>query len=156
MISLYFYFVLSANVFCVLEDPAAPMRADYLANPSAYGPHPPTHFRHTFPTLSPPHALEQLIAQLRARWAPVRAAGRAGAGAESSSGSSSSQQREAGAGPQLVVEGHVYAIGSDWLVRAGNVIMAGGAVKGMLLEVRGYADGRTVWTDEIFGTDLGS
>ena len=30
------------------------------------------------------------------------------------------------------------------------------SVVGMLLEVRGYADGRTVWTDEIFGTDLGS
>ena len=48
----------------------------------------------------------------------------------------------AGAGPQLVVEGHVYAIGSDWLVRAGNVKLSGGAVKGMLVEVR---RGLTSW-----------
>ncbi|CDO71568.1 hypothetical protein BN946_scf184911.g38 [Trametes cinnabarina] len=34
----------------------------------------------------------------------------------------------------LTVEGHVYSIGTDWLVRAGNVLLAGGAVKGMFLE----------------------
>ena len=43
------------------------MRAEYLANPGAY-PQPVTHFRHTFPTLSPPNALEQLLAEkLRVR-----------------------------------------------------------------------------------------
>ena len=65
------------NVFCVLEDPAAPMRGDYLAQVAEYARTqpgaslpPPTHFRHTFPTLGPPGALEQLLTQLRARWVP--------------------------------------------------------------------------------------
>lgn len=40
------------------------------------------------------------------------------------------------AGQQLSVEGAVYTIGTDFIVRAGNVVLAGGAVKGMLLEVR--------------------
>jgi len=39
-------------------------------------------------------------------------------------------------GQQLNIDGNVFAIGTDWLVRVGNVILAGGAVKGMLLEVR--------------------
>lgn len=38
------------------------------------------------------------------------------------------------AGQQLSIEGQMFSIGSDWLVRVGNVILAGGAVKGMLLE----------------------
>ena len=125
------------NVFCVLEDPAAPMRAEYLANPGAY-PQPVTHFRHTFPTLSPPNALEQLLAQLRARWAPVRTARPGGGSGGGGSGGGSSQQQSSG--PHLMVEGHVYAIGSDWLVRAGNVILSGGAVKGMLVEVRVFLE----------------
>ncbi|KAH7880242.1 uncharacterized protein C8R40DRAFT_1165147 [Lentinula edodes] len=32
----------------------------------------PTHYRTTFLTLNPPGALEQLLAQLKARWVPVR------------------------------------------------------------------------------------
>ncbi|KAI0778191.1 hypothetical protein BD413DRAFT_507419 [Trametes elegans] len=120
------------NVFVLLEDPAAPMHSEYhqkvaeLAQeqPGATYP-PPAHYRHTFPTLSPPGALEQLLAQLRARWVSVRGAG-ASAGAPG--------QKGAGTGQQLTVEGHVYSIGTDWLVRAGNVQLAGGAVKGMFLE----------------------
>lgn len=41
-------------------------------------------------------------------------------------------------GNLLTVDGNVFSIGSDWLVRIGNVILAGGAVKGMLLEVSGF------------------
>lgn len=41
-------------------------------------------------------------------------------------------------GQQLLVDGHIFAIGNDWLVRFGNVILAGGAIKGMLLEVSSY------------------
>jgi len=33
------------------------------------------------------------------------------------------------------LEGFVFAIGNDWIVRVGHVVLAGGAVKGMLLEV---------------------
>lgn len=76
-------------------------------------------------TLSPPGALEQLLAQLKARWISVR----------QSNAPSSSQKSQSG-GQQLVIDGHIYAIGSDWLVRAGNVMLSGGAVKGMLLEVK--------------------
>lgn len=116
------------NVFVLLEDPIAPTRADVLAaappgQEAAYlqG---PTHYRTTFLTLRPPGALEQLLAQLKARWVSVR-----------QSGSSSAPQRGKTSGQQLLIEGHIFAIGNDWLVRVGNVILAGGAVKGMLLEV---------------------
>ena len=129
------------NVFCVLEDPAAPMRGDYLVQAAEYARTqpgaslpPPTHFRHTFPTLGPPGALEQLLTQLRARWVPVRQTG----GANAVPGNAGQKgQPGLATGAHLTVDGHVYAIGSDWLVRAGNVIISpGGAMKGMLLEVR--------------------
>ncbi|TFK89958.1 hypothetical protein K466DRAFT_584143 [Polyporus arcularius HHB13444] len=126
------------NVFCVLEDPAAPMRGEYLAQAAEFAraqpgmtlPQ-PTHYRHTFPTLSPPNALEQLLAQLRARWVPVRQTG----GSNTAPGPSGQKNLGLATGAHLTVDGHVYAIGSDWLVRAGNVtISPGGAMKGMLLE----------------------
>lgn len=116
------------NVFVLLEDPLAPTRSDVLAaappgQESAYiqG---ATHYRTTFLTLRPPGALEQLLAQLRARWVPVR---------QSAPGA---LQRGQTSGQQLIIDGSIFAIGTDWLVRVGNVILAGGAVKGMLLEVR--------------------
>ncbi|KAH9849756.1 hypothetical protein C2E23DRAFT_877980 [Lenzites betulinus] len=138
------------NVFVLLEDPAAPMHAEYqqkaaelaASQPGVPLP-PPAHYRHTFPTLSPPGALEQMLAQLRARWVSVRQTG-GGAAASAqlvaSSGSGTgvagggASQKSQGTGQQLTVEGNVYAIGTDWLVRAGNVMQAGGAVKGMFLE----------------------
>ncbi|KAI6035406.1 hypothetical protein F5J12DRAFT_793205 [Pisolithus orientalis] len=119
------------NVFVLLEDPAAPTRADVLAgiqnitSPADGGPSAsamvPPHYRTAYLTLRPPGALEQILGQLNARWVPVRQV-------------STSSQRSQGTAQQLSVEGHVFAIGSDWLVRVGNVILAGGAVKGMLLE----------------------
>jgi hypothetical protein len=116
------------NVFVLLEDPLAPTRADVLAaappgQESAYlqG---PTHYRTTFLTIRPPGALEQLLAQLKARWVSVRQS------------TSSGTQRGQSVGQQLTIDGHIFAIGSDWLVRVGTVVLAGGAVKGMLLEVR--------------------
>ncbi|KAG6854811.1 hypothetical protein C0991_001238 [Blastosporella zonata] len=114
------------NVFVLLDDPLAPTRADVLAaappgQEAAYleG---PTHFRTTFLTLRPPGALEQLLAQLKARWLSVRQS------------SSSAPQRGQSSGQQLMIDGHQYAIGSDWLVRVGNVCLAGGGIKGMVLE----------------------
>jgi len=116
------------HVFVLLEDPAAPSRADVLATiqntdarMSSQLTHLP-HYRTTFLTLRPPGALEQLLSQLKARWIPVRQS------------SATSSQRGQTSSQQLTVEGHVFAIGNDWLVRVGNVILAGGAVKGMLLE----------------------
>ncbi|XP_006460316.1 hypothetical protein AGABI2DRAFT_192060 [Agaricus bisporus var. bisporus H97] len=114
------------NVFVLIENPDAPMRADVLAAA------PPgdestyiqgcTHFRTTFLTLRPPGALEQLLAQLKARWLSVRQTTTA-----QSRGSHTS-------GQQILIDGQVFAIGTDWIVRIGNVVLAGGAVKGMLLE----------------------
>ncbi|KAG6831602.1 hypothetical protein H0H92_009075 [Tricholoma furcatifolium] len=114
------------NVFVLLDDPLAPTRADVLAaappgQEAAYlqG---PTHFRTTFLTLRPPGALEQLLTQLKARWGFARQA------------SSNTLQRGQSSGQQLMIDGHQYAIGSDWLVRVGNVSLAGGGIKGMVLE----------------------
>lgn len=117
------------HVFVQLEDPVSPQRADLLQPlPEGQlpipltGPGSPAHFRTTCLTLSPPGALEQLLAQSRARWVSIRQSGTSGL--------------SQGSGQQLSVDGVVYSIGTDFIVRAGNVILAGGAVKGMLLEVR--------------------
>jgi hypothetical protein len=114
------------NVFILLEDPAAPSRAEVLAaappGEEAVYLQGPSHYRNTFLTLRPPGGLEQMLAQINAHWVSVRQT------------SSSNIQRNQTSGQQLVIDGHVYAIGSDWVVRFGNVILAGGAVKGMLLE----------------------
>ncbi|THV08522.1 hypothetical protein K435DRAFT_814923 [Dendrothele bispora CBS 962.96] len=111
------------NVFVLVEDPLAPTRADLLAGgaPSSYQ---PGHYRNTFLTLSPPGALEQLLEHLKARWVPVRQA----------APSNAPRNRPQGSGQQLSVEGFIFAIGTDWLVRAGNVILSTGGTKGMLLE----------------------
>jgi len=122
---------MNENVFVLLEDPTAPTRGDILhqaggepsqAQAAALLAGPP-HYRNTFLTLSPPGALEQLLAHLKARWVPVR----------QTSGSNTAQRGQ-NTGQQLFIDGHIFSIGTDWLVRAGNVILAGGAVKGMLLE----------------------
>ena len=118
------------NVFVLVEDPVAPQRADLLTQQPAEGQAPipltgpgaPTHYRTTFLTLSPPGALEQLLQQLRTRWNTVRQ-------------SAGTNQFSQTAGQQLAVDGFAFSIGTDFLVRVGNVILAGGAVKGMLLEV---------------------
>ncbi len=115
---------MSDNVFVLLEDPSAPTRAylAYHASQSETAIVEPTHYRNTFLTLSPPGALEQLLSLLRARWLSTK----------QSTGNAAQYKQTAA---QLTVEGIVYAIGTDWIVRAGNVILATGAVKGMLLEV---------------------
>lgn len=115
---------MSDNVFVLLEDPYAPTRADLAFHASQSGTAivEPAHYRNTFLTLSPPGALEQLLSLLRARWISTR-----------QSAGSAAQYKQTAA--QLTVEGNVYAIGTDWIVRAGNVLLAGGAMKGMLLEV---------------------
>jgi hypothetical protein len=115
---------MNEHVFVLLEDPSAPTRADlaYHASQSGTAIVEPTHYRNTFLTLSPPGALELLLSLLRARWISTK-----------QSAGSAAQYKQTAA--QLSVEGNIYAIGTDWIVRAGNVILATGAVKGMLLEV---------------------
>ncbi|KAI0303885.1 hypothetical protein BC826DRAFT_980186 [Russula brevipes] len=131
---------MSDNVFVSLEDPSAPTRADlaYHASQSDTAIVEPTHYRNTFLTLSPPGALEQLLSLLRARWISTK-----------QSAGSAAQHRQTA--PQLIVEGNVYAIGTDWIVRAGNVILATGAVKGMLLEAE-YLPVPTMSSQESSGS----
>lgn len=118
---------MNENVFVLLEDPSAPTRAEVLAAAPDLPPSEvvgPSHYRTTFLTLKPPGALEQLLSQLRARWVPVRQT------------TLNAPQRGQSTGQHIFIDGIVFAIGTDWLVRVGNVILTGGAVKGMLLEVR--------------------
>lgn len=115
------------NVFVTIEDPFAPSRGEYAAAPEAYHqgrgrPGPPPHYRHTFLTLSPPGALEQLLAQLRARWMTTK------------QGMTQGQAARGSSSQQLLVDGGVFAIGTDWILRAGNVLL-NGVPRGMLLEV---------------------
>ena len=121
----------------MIEDPAAPVRAQALQDAAKFAQEnpgmpytPPTHYRETFPTLSPPMALEQLLTQLRAHWVPVRQTG----SSTSAAGPSGQKAVGMGTGSHVTMDGHIYSIGTDWIVRAGNVHLAGGAVKGMLLE----------------------
>ncbi|KZT05525.1 uncharacterized protein LAESUDRAFT_743806 [Laetiporus sulphureus 93-53] len=120
------------NVFVVLEDPTSPTRAELAqaasdSQPGQSSPTPPPHWRNTLVTVSPPGALEQLLGQLRARWVSVRQPGASSAG-QRSQGIGMAQQ-------QLTIDGYIYSIGNDWLVRFGHVKLAGGAPKGMLIEV---------------------
>jgi len=117
------------NAFIILEDLAAPTKGDVLsaAPPGQEIPYlqNPSHYRNTFVTLRPATGLEQLLTQTKARWVPVR---------QTPSGNTTRTQPLAG-GQQLTVDGHIFGIGTDWLVRIGNVTLASGVVKGMLLEV---------------------
>ena len=133
--------VLTMNnyAFAFLEDPSVPTHAEFLQaqalvaegaggsdqDSMSFQLTEPPHYRHTFLALHPSGGLEQLLSQLRAKWQSTRQQPMMNQGA--------AQNRQPGF--QLTVEGNMFAVGSDWLVRVGNVILAGGAVKGMLLEV---------------------
>lgn len=130
------------NVIVSIEDPVVPNRIDYAAhledaqaaNPGASSPsatspgrasalpnrQDPPHYRSTVVTISPPGALEQLLTQLNARWTPVRHSQGTGPG---------------GAHRTVTVEGSIFKVGVDFLIRVGNVRLASGEVKGMFLEV---------------------
>jgi hypothetical protein len=105
-------FTMGENVFVLLDDPISPGRYDLQTLSLATK---PTHLKSTYITLSPPGALEQLLSHLRARWGSVR-------------GQTT--------GPQLTIDGSIFSIGTDWIVRVGNVVMSStSSVKGILLEV---------------------
>lgn len=107
-------FTMGENVFVLLDDPISPGRYDLQTLSLATK---PTHLKSTYITLSPAGALEQLLSHLRARWGSVR-------------GQTT--------GPQLTIEGSIFSIGTDWIVRVGNVITSTGSVKGILLEVNSH------------------
>lgn len=131
-----FALTMNALTFVLLEDPAAPQVAEMAAllQPKSaqvdgelqglQDVEEPPHYRYTLTTVSPLSALEQLIAQWSTRWISTRHQ------------SSNSRNQSATSGSLLTVDGSIFSIGNDWIVRIGNVILAGGAVKGMLLEVR--------------------
>jgi len=99
------------NVFVLLDDPISPGRYDLQTLSLATK---PTHLKSTYITLSPPGSLDRLLSHLRARWGSVR-------------GQTT--------GPQLTIDGSIFSIGTDWIVRVGNVKLSStGSVKGILLE----------------------
>lgn len=117
------------NVFVLLEDPSAPSRSESVmimqdsdsSNvPDAYS----SHYRTTYITVNSPQSFDALLTQLRARWRSARQS------SSQNAGSSSTQ-----APVQLSIEGNAFSIGTDWWVRAGNVFLSGGTVRGMLIEV---------------------
>lgn len=132
---------MGGRTFAILDDQAAPQLADFkalqehwqaqpLSSPTGTGrtkplttlPQ-PAHYRTTMVTTEPVGALESLLSQLGPRWASTRRQ------------NTNIRNQPASSGNQLVIEGNVFSIGSDWIVRIGNVQLAGGAMKGMLLEV---------------------
>ncbi|KAK7695833.1 hypothetical protein QCA50_000471 [Cerrena zonata] len=113
------------NVFVIVEDPAAPSRSEIMQQPPGEAPpYNPSHYRQTYITVTPPGSLEQLLDQLRAPWVTTRNHPQGAGG----------PQKLQDSGVQLSISGHVYTVGTDWIVRAGNVALAGGTIKGLLLE----------------------
>jgi len=83
-----------------------------------------THRRTSFVIIRPPESLDLLLNQLQAKWVPVR---------QTTTISGTKGQGLAG-GPQVTIDGLAFSIGGDWIVRAGNIMLAGGTTRGMLLE----------------------
>lgn len=82
-----------------------------------------THRRTSFVVIRPPESLDLLLNQLQAKWVPVR-----------QSSSAASKGSGISGGAQVSIEGLVFSVGTDWIIRAGNIILAGGTTRGMLLE----------------------
>ncbi|EAU90384.2 hypothetical protein CC1G_00768 [Coprinopsis cinerea okayama7 len=112
------------NVFVLLEDPGAPTRSEAVERGLT---EPMTHYRSTFLTVRPPGALEQLLVQLKARWMPVRQAA-------TTRNTSASATNALYTASELNIEGKVFQVGSDWLVRVG-MVKNKETMRGMLLEV---------------------
>jgi len=84
-----------------------------------------THRRTSFAIFRPPESLDLLLNQLQSKWVPVRQLGSSASGAKA---------KGITGGPQVTIEGLVFSVDTDWIIRAGNIILAGGATRGMLLE----------------------
>jgi hypothetical protein len=138
---------ISENTFVLVEDPGVPgwsqvqelrisheqeqlaAQAQAVAEGSAPPPlhpfRPPPHYNLNIYTVKAPGSLEHMLGQLRSRWTQIRHGvhpGRADA------------PQRAG-GNHATIDGTIFRVGQDWIVRVGNVIMAGGNVKGLLVEV---------------------
>ncbi|EJD53746.1 hypothetical protein AURDEDRAFT_80348 [Auricularia subglabra TFB-10046 SS5] len=123
--------------FVLIEDPTVASRAEQLSGDNPSNAERPPHFRNTLVTVTPPNSLEQLLNQTKAPWSRTTQ-------------------------PLIVIDGAIFTLGTDWVIRAGNVVMPGGLVKGLLLEAEylplanrppGTASGQTA---ELFSNLLTS
>lgn len=136
------------TVFVLLEDPLAPPHCDTTEDL--------THYRNTFLAVRPPGNLENLLVMLKARWMPVRHAagntqntgmvsmgagtglgmgptGGAGTGGGAGKGHAGAAPNNPLAAAELTVEGRIYSLGTDWLVRVG-LVRSKESTKGMVME----------------------
>ncbi|KZO94840.1 hypothetical protein CALVIDRAFT_599587 [Calocera viscosa TUFC12733] len=122
-----------------LEDGSVPSRGEYRSQLAEKGAEEaarsrmamlkdeePAHFRTTFVTLKPPNSLDMLLINLRASWIPGRQIGEREAWNRA--------WQAAGNAPHLTLDGFIFHIGSDWIVRVGNLSSPAGGAKGMILE----------------------
>ncbi|KZT62089.1 hypothetical protein CALCODRAFT_479290 [Calocera cornea HHB12733] len=122
-----------------LEDGSVPSRGEYRSQLAEKGAEEaarsrmamlkdeePAHFRTTFVTLKPPNSLDMLLMNLRASWIPGRQIGEREAWNRA--------WQAAGNAPHLTLDGFIFHIGSDWIVRVGNLSSPAGGAKGMILE----------------------
>ncbi|KAF6761801.1 hypothetical protein DFP72DRAFT_879679 [Ephemerocybe angulata] len=148
-----FTVTMNDTVFVLLEDPMAPVHAEARALGLT---EPLTHYRNNFLTMRRPGDLEKLMVMLKARWMPVRHA--AGAtqnaslismGAGTGLGMGPTGGTATGGGPgrghpgappnnplaaaEITVEGKVFSLGTDWLLRIG-LVRSKDLVKGILME----------------------
>jgi len=102
----------STATYALLEDQAVDLTGSDRSNP-----------RVTFVAITPPESLPSMLAQIAGNWS----ASRPNAAVPGRS------VLPAGAG-QVHLDGHVYSVGTDWLVRIGNVTQPGGVHKGIVIE----------------------
>lgn len=106
------------STFCVLEDLA-------VQSDTSNG---QDHPRSTFVTVSSPQNIASMLLQISGRWSTSRQ----GASSNGEGG------KAGGGGGHLLIDGFVFSIGKDWIVRVAKVTQAGGAgllVKGIVIEV---------------------
>jgi hypothetical protein len=119
----------STATYALLEDQAVDLTGSDRSNP-----------RVTFVSITPPESLQSMLAQIAGNWS----ASRPNAAVPGRS------VVPAGVG-QVHLDGHVYSVGTDWLVRIGNVTQPGGVHKGIVIEVnRGFS-----FLQDLDTTDIG-
>ena len=104
----------TSGTYALLEDQAVDLTGSERSNP-----------RVTFVTITPPESLPSMLGQIAGNWS----ASRHNATAPSGRG-----LVPPGAG-QVLLDGYVYSVGNDWLVRIGNVTQSGNVHKGIVIEV---------------------
>lgn len=100
------------HAYVLLEDQSIDLTGAELLHP-----------RVSFVTITPPESLPAMLSQVAGNWTSSRHnAAQTGRGVVM------------GGMPQVQIEGHVYSVGGDWLIRIANVTQAGGALRGLVIE----------------------